>query len=380
MSHRNSGIGGQAVMEGVMMRNKDKYAVSVRLEDGSIVTDIKECKSITEKHKWMGLPFIRGTVNLIESTVIGMNAMTYSANFFETEEERIERAEKEAKKAAKKAAKRGEADASAGKDEKAENEKPEEKGFMTGPVLAVTLLLSFGLAMVFFMLIPQVISELVCRLFDAPQGGLLGDIVEGVMRLVIFIVYVKLISLMNDIKRTFMYHGAEHKSINCLEEGLPLTVENVKKSSKFHKRCGTSFLIYVMIIAIIVLIFVPDVTAFNPFVNFLLRFLMRLAILPVIAGISYEVLKFSGTHENSCTRVLSKPGFWMQSLTVKEPTDDMIEVGIKSVEAVFDWRGFLKEKFPGVQIPETVIPETVIPEAVSSSEAVSPSGAENGEI
>ena len=343
MSHTNSGIGGQAVMEGVMMRNKDRYAVSVRLEDGSVVTDIKECRSITEKHKWMALPFIRGSVNLIESTVIGMNAMTYSANFFETEEERQERAAKEAKKAAKKATNGASAD-------KAET--AEEKGFMRGAVLAATLLLSFGLAMILFMMVPQVISELVCKLFDAPQGGLLGDIVEGVMRLVIFVIYVKLISLMKDIKRTFMYHGAEHKSINCLEEGLPLTVENVKKSSKYHKRCGTSFLIYVMIIAIIVLIFVPDITAFSAPVNFLLRFLLRLAILPVIAGISYEVLKFSGTHENSCTRVLSKPGFWMQSLTVKEPTDDMIEVGIRSVEAVFDWKAFLREKFP-----ETVIPE-----------------------
>ena len=337
MGHINSGIGGQAVMEGVMMRNGDHYAISVRLEDKSIVTDIKECHSITEKHKWLALPFIRGTVNLIESTVIGMNAMTYSANFFETEEEKAEREKKEAKKAAK-----------AGKEVK----EGESKGFMSGAVLAGTMILSFVMAMALFMLLPQVISELLCKLTGFPKGGFFGDVVEGVMRLVIFILYVKLISLMEDIKRTFMYHGAEHKSINCLEEGLPLTVENVRKSSKFHKRCGTSFIIYVLIIAIIVMMFIPDITAFNPVVNFLLRFLLRILVLPIIAGCSYELLRYAGKHENKCVKALTKPGFWMQSLTVKEPTDDMIEVGIKSVEAVFDWKEFLRNNFP-----ETVIPE-----------------------
>ncbi|MGN0166025.1 MAG: DUF1385 domain-containing protein [Lachnospiraceae bacterium] len=320
---KNSGIGGQAVIEGVMMKNKEKYAVSVRLSDGSIVTDVKEYKSITEKHKWMSLPFIRGSVNLIESMIVGMRTLTYSADFFEDEDEKP-----------------------ASKDADGKNKDGDkEGGFMTGGVLFGTVAAALLLAIGLFMLLPQLVAEGISSLLDFEVGGKFCAFIEGLMRLVIFIGYVLLISLMNDIKRTFMYHGAEHKSINCLEHGMELTVENVRKSSKEHKRCGTSFMIIVMVIAIIIFMIIPPITAFGPIVNFLLRFCIRIVMLPVIAGVSYEFLKLAGRSNNPVVNILSKPGMWMQALTTKEPNDDMIEVAIASVEAVFDWRSFLKENF-----------------------------------
>ena len=321
---KNSGIGGQAVIEGIMMKNKDKYAVTVRLTDGSIITDVKECRSITEKYKWLGLPFIRGSVNFVESMIIGMKTLTYSADFFEEEEKASE------KKSTKKDGEK----------------KNEEKGFMTGWVLFSTVALAIVMAVGLFMFLPQFISEGVCSLLGFEVGGKLGALIEGIMRLTIFIIYILLISLMEDIKRTFMYHGVEHKTINCLEHGLELNVENVRKSSKEHKRCGTSFMIIVLIIAIVIFMFIPPITAYSKVVNFLIRLAIRLLLLPVIAGISYEFLKLAGRSDNKLVNLLSKPGLWMQGLTTKEPDDKMIEVAIASVEAVFDWRAFLAENFP----------------------------------
>ena len=316
---KNSGIGGQAVIEGVMMKNKSKYAVSVRVPDKSIQCEVKEYHSITEKHKWMGLPFIRGTVNLVESMIIGTRTLSYSANFFEDEEPK----------------------------------KEDEKGFMSGWVMALTMLFSFGLALFLFMFLPQFLSELICKAFDLPIGGKAGAVIEGIFKILIFVLYIVLITLMDDIKRTFMYHGAEHKSINCVEHGLPLTVENVKKSSRFHKRCGTSFIIFVLLIAIIVHMFIPKITGFGKLINFLLRFGIRILLIPVIAGISYEFLRIAGRKDNGFVNIISKPGFLMQKLTTREPTDDMIEVAINSVERVFDWRKFLKENFSvEVEYPE----------------------------
>lgn len=330
---KNSGIGGQAVIEGVMMKNKEKYAVSVRLTDGSIVTDVKEYRSINEKHKWLGLPFIRGSVNFVESMIIGMKTLTYSADFFE--EDSSEKAEKESVKAG---------DNGKRISKKTDNSK-ENQGFMSGWVLFGTVAFALVLAVGLFMFLPQFIAEGVCALLKLEVAGKFCVFLEGVMRLVIFIVYILLISLMGDIKRTFMYHGAEHKSINCLEHGLELTVENVRKSSKEHKRCGTSFMIIVLVIAIFVTMLVPKITAFHPVVNFILRFGIRLLLLPVIAGISYEFLKLAGRSDNVIVNILSRPGMWMQGLTTKEPDDSMIEVAIASVEAVFDWKTFLKENF-----------------------------------
>ncbi len=317
---KNSGIGGQAIMEGVMMKNKEKYAMSVRLSDGSIVTEVKEYRSITEKHKWLGIPFIRGSVNFVESMIVGMRSLTWSADFFDDETDE--------------------------KQKKDKGDVKENEGFLTGWVLFGTVALSLLLALGLFMFLPQLISEGVCSLLSLKVGGRLCVAIEGLLRLVIFILYVYLISFMNDIKRTYMYHGAEHKSINCLEHGLDLTVENVRKSSKEHKRCGTSFMIIVLVIAVFVTMLIPPVTAFNPVVNFLLRFAIRIALLPVIAGIAYEFLRLAGRSDNPIINVLSRPGMWMQAMTTKEPDDSMIEVAIASVEAVFDWRDFLDSNFP----------------------------------
>jgi uncharacterized protein YqhQ len=327
---KNSGIGGQAVMEGVMMKNKDHYAVSVRLPDKSITTDVQECKSIIDKYKWLGLPFIRGSVNLIESLVIGMRTLTFSANFFDDEEEEQKAKEKKKKSEEKKAG---------------EVEKKADEDFMSGWVLFGTVAFSLVMAMFLFMFVPQLVAEGICKLAGLTVGGKLCALFEGIMRLVIFIIYIKLIALMPDIKRVFMYHGAEHKSINCIEHGLPLTVENVRKSSKEHKRCGTSFIIIVLIIAIIVFMIVPPITAFNKIINFLLRFLLRIVFLPIIAGIAYEFLRLAGRSDNPVVNILSKPGLWMQGMTTREPDDDMIEVAIASVNAVFDWQSFLDENF-----------------------------------
>ena len=344
---KNSCIGGQAVIEGVMMKNKERYAVSVRIPDGSIVTDIKEYHSITEKHKILSLPFIRGSVNMIESMIVGMRTLTFSANFFEDEEDG------ESGKSKTEKGSSGVSSKNAGKESGSAADKEEKKDFMSGWVLAGTLAFSFLLAMLLFMLLPQLVAEGLCKLLGFPVGGKFGAVVEGCMRLIIFIIYIRLIAMMDDIKRTFMYHGAEHKSINCIEHGLPLTVENVRKSSKLHKRCGTSFIIFVLIVAILVLMFIPPVTAFSKPVNFLLRFLIRIGLLPVIAGISYEFLRLAGSSDNKIINILSKPGFWMQGLTTREPSDDMIEVAINSVEMVFDWRKFLKDNFDvSVEYPE----------------------------
>lgn len=328
---KNSCIGGQAVIEGVMMKNKNQYAVSVRLPDKSIITDVQSCTSIVEKYKFLGLPFIRGSVNLIESMIIGMKTLSFSANFFDEEEGKKDDNTQTASK---------EYDVGTHYDKARE-----EAGFMTGWVMFGTIAFSLVLSALIFMFLPQLISEGICKLLSFEIGGPFGAFIEGVIRLAIFILYIKLITFMPDIKRTFMYHGAEHKSINCLEHGLPLTVENVRNSSKEHKRCGTSFTIIVLLIAIVVFMFIPPVTAYHRIVNFLVRFVIRLLLLPVIAGISYEFLRLAGKSENKLVNILSKPGMWMQGLTTREPDDSMIEVAIASVEAVFDWKQFLKDNF-----------------------------------
>lgn len=307
-----SGIGGQAVMEGVMMRNKKYYAVSVRKPDHSMIVNVKEWKSIAEKHKILGLPFIRGSVNLIESMVYGMGTLTYSANFFDEEPKKEE----------------------------------EQKSSGFGPAaIFLTVCLSLVLSLGLFVFLPQLITEGILALIgtDMTLSPFLGSLLEGVLRIAVFILYVLLITLMPDIKRTFMYHGAEHKCINCVEHGLPLTVDNAMKSSKEHKRCGTSFLIIVMVISILVLSLVnliPIYTGHVKIIKILCRLGIRLVFLPIVAGISYEFLKLAGRSENKLVLILSKPGLWMQKLTTYEPDREMLQVAIQSVEAVFDWRDF----------------------------------------
>ena len=305
---KSSNIGGQAVLEGVMMKNKDTYAVAVRKPDGEIEVKKDTYQSITGKWKKLTqIPFIRGVFNFIDSMILGMSTLTWSASFFEDEEAEEIKTEEEVGKA-----------------------KKQEDLMMAG-----TMVLSFAMAIGIFMILPYFLSGLLKKWVPSYTVRL---IFEGIIRIAIFVAYVAAISLMKDIKRLYQYHGAEHKCINCIESGLPLTVENVRKSSKEHKRCGTSFMLFVMIVGIVLLFFVRVESV-------LMRVLVRIALLPVIAGISYELIKWAGCSENPIVTVLSKPGLMLQRLTTKEPDDSMIEVGIQSVEAVFDWKAYLKEKF-----------------------------------
>ena len=310
---RYSGIGGQAVMEGVMMKNKDKYAVSVRKPDGEIEVMVSDYTGIIKNEKLKNMPIIRGVLNFVDSLVLGMQTLTYSASFFEEEDEK--------KKPAKELTEE-EAKGQAAKDKKKED-----------AVMGGTVALSILMAVAIFMLLPYYISSFFQKFITSP---LLLALVEGVIRLSIFVAYVGLISLMEDIRRVYMYHGAEHKCINCIEHGMDLTVENVRKSSKQHKRCGTSFLLIVMLTSILFFMFIQVETP-------LLKVVLRILLIPVIAGVSYEFIRVAGRSEHPIVNLISKPGLWMQNITTREPDDDMIEVAIQSVEAVFDWRGYVEE-------------------------------------
>ena len=304
---KSSNIGGQAVIEGVMMKNKDRYAVAVRKPDGEIEVTTDTYKSVVGKYTALTkLPFVRGIFNFVDSLVLGMKTLTWSASFYEEEEEK-EMTEVEEKK-----------------------QERTEKLLMT-----LTMVVSFALAIGIFMVLPYFLSDLLKKWISSYTVRI---IIEGIIRIAIFVAYVGGISVMNDIKRLYRYHGAEHKCINCIEHGLPLTVENVRKSSKEHKRCGTSFMLFVMIVGIVLLFFVRVESP-------LMRVIVRIALLPVIAGISYELIKWAGSSENPVVCILSKPGLWLQGRTTKEPDDEMIEVGIAAVEAVFDWKAYLRENF-----------------------------------
>lgn len=308
---KSSGIGGQAVIEGVMMKNKDRYAVAVRKPDNEIEVVVKECSSPAEKHSFLGWPVIRGVVNFIDSLVVGMSTLSYSASFYEDDEPDDDAETKEKKK-----------------QKTREQEAKEEKAMMT-----FTVILSIVMAVAVFMIAPYYVSRLFA-LFVKNDTAVI--IIEGIVRLVFFIIYVKLISLMNDIKRVYMYHGAEHKCINCIEHGMELTVENVLKSSKEHKRCGTSFLLIVMCISIVFFMFIRVESP-------VLRLVLRILLVPVIAGVSYEVLRLAGNSDSKFMDIVSRPGLWLQHLTTREPDASMVEVAIASVEAVFDWRTYVEK-------------------------------------
>ena len=307
-------IGGQAVIEGVMMKNMDRYAVSVRKPDGKIETKVEECVSFAEKHPLFKLPILRGMVNFLESMVIGMQTLNYSASFYEDEEEQTE-----------------------GKTEqfleKLLGEKAEK--VIMGIVLVFSLAISIGL----FMILPYIASEAAGKLIHNEYGILL---MEGVIRIAIFLGYIVLISQMEDIKRVFMYHGAEHKTINCLEAGVELTPENVDNYSRLHKRCGTSFIFIVMIISMVFFFFIRVDTIW-------LRIVLRLLFLPLVAGVSYEFIRPAGSSDHPLVQIFSKPGLALQKLTTKEPDHSMIEVAIASVEGVFDWREYLDSLNKGEQ-------------------------------
>lgn len=304
------GIGGQAVLEGIMMKNKDLYAVVVRKPDGELVMDTEEYHGILHGNKIKKVPFIRGVFNFLDSLILGSRTLTYSASFYEDEEAGETKLDKVAKGVFKDKA---------------------EKVFM-----GLTITFSLALAIGIFMVLPYYIGSL---FHSFVRNTTVLALIEGLIRIIIFIGYVLLISRMEDIKRVYMFHGAEHKCINCLEKGRPLTVRNVMRSSRLHKRCGTSFMLFVMLVSVVLFIFIR---VDDP----IMRVVIRVLLVPVIAGISYEIIRLAGNNSNNLlVKIISAPGMWLQTLTTKEPTEDMAEVAIKAVEAVFDWKEYLYEAF-----------------------------------
>ena len=319
-----SGIGGQAVLEGIMMKNKEKYAVAVRKPDKEIELKVDEYKGITKGNKILNLPFIRGVFNFIDSLILGMKTLIYSADFYEDEDEvDVKPGDKVADSLFK---------------EKAES-------VMIGITVFISVIIAIGL----FMVLPTIIAGFFEKQFKILSAGLVSAI-EGIVRISLFLIYVVLISFMKDIQRTYMYHGAEHKCINCIEHGKELTVENVMKSSRLHRRCGTSFLLIVMIISIILFMFIRvDGMA--------LKIGTRLLLVPLVAGISYEIIRFAGRSDSLFVRIISAPGLLLQRLTTKEPDEDMVEVAIAAVEAVFDWKEYLENYEEELEEPEEDLEE-----------------------
>ena len=299
---KNSGIGGQALMEGVMMRNGKEYACAVRKTDGEIVLQKEKYKTIGGSDKWRKIPFVRGPFIFLDSLKLGFETLSWSSGFFMEEEE-----------------------------SEAETNGKKGETLAMGFSVVLAVLLAVGL----FIVLPSALVRLLKNVIGSRLGIALA---EGLIRLVIFLLYLYLISQMKEIRRVFMYHGAEHKCISCIEHGLPLTVENVRKSTRFHKRCGTSFILFTLLVSIVVGIFLPK----EPL---LLRIGCKLLALPIVMSLSYEFIRLAGSTENKIIGALSKPGLWLQRLTTKEPTDDMIEVGIASVEAVFDWKDWEEKNF-----------------------------------
>lgn len=307
-----SGIGGQAVMEGVMMKNGVDYAVAVRTSDGNI--EVTKDKQKHNRDTINKIPLIRGVVAFVDSLVLGISTLMISASYFEEEDTQSKDVENNPQR------------------EVSNEDIESKKRAKEIAEMAVTIAISTVIAIVLFMLLPYGLSKLLTNWLDSPN---LLALIEGILRVIIFLLYIVLISRMEDIKRVFMYHGAEHKCINCIEHGLELNVENVRISSRFHKRCGTSFLMIVLIISIFVFMFIR-------FDNNLIQILARILLVPVIAGLSYEFLRIAGRYDNKFIDALSAPGLLVQRLTTIEPEDEMIEVGIQSVESVFDWKEFVQ--------------------------------------
>ena len=302
---RYSGIGGQAVLEGIMMKNKDKYSVAVRPPEGDIDVAVEEYESFAPAKALNRIPFIRGVFNFVDSLILGIRTLNYSAQFYEEEQDTHKK------------------------------DKILDRIFKdhTEKILStVTVIFSIAIAVGLFIVLPYYLSRLLSKVIVSDTAL---AVLEGVIRVLIFVGYIVLISCMKDIRRVFMYHGAEHKCINCIETGHELTVENVRKSSREHKRCGTSFLFFVIFISVILFIFIR---VEDPFA----RIAIRILLIPVIASISYEIIRLAGRSNNIIVRILSAPGMWLQHLTTREPDDSMREVGIAAVEAVFEWKEYLR--------------------------------------
>ncbi len=296
-----SGIGGQAVIEGVMMKNQDKYAVAVRKENGDIAVEVDHFTGVMNGNKLRKFPFVRGIFNFVESLMLGMRSINMSAEAAMEEE-----------------------------PEEAENTEKNNK-LMTGLVTALSVVIAVAL----FIVLPYYIASLFEKVIVSPS---LIAIIEGLIRIGIFLLYVTGISAMDDIKRLYRYHGAEHKCINCIERGKPLIVKNVMRSSRLHKRCGTSFMFFVLLVSIILFFFIR---VDNP----VYRVVLRVLLMPIVAGISYELIRWAGKSDSALVKIISVPGMAIQKMTTKEPDREMIEVAIAAVEAVFDWKQYLKDNF-----------------------------------
>lgn len=313
---RYSGIGGQAVLEGVMMKNKEKYAVAVRKPDGEIEVEVETYQGLAHGSKFKELPFIRGIFNFLDSLILGTRALNYSASFYEEEEGKETKFDKAMDKM------------SGGNGEK----------LLSGIATVISIMLAVGI----FIVLPYFISSL----FDSfIRNRSLMAIIEGVIRIALFLLYVWGISAMKDIRRLYQYHGAEHKCINCIEKGRPLTVHNVMRSSRLHKRCGTSFIFFVMLVSIVLFFFIQVD-------NVAEKVILRILLMPVVAGISYEIIRLAGRTDNVFIKILSAPGMWIQRMTTREPDESMAEVAITSVEAVFDWKKYLQDTF-GYEVDES---------------------------
>ena len=313
---RYSGIGGQAVLEGVMMKNKEKYAVAVRKPDGEIEVEVETYQGLAHGSKFKELPFIRGIFNFLDSLILGTRALNYSASFYEEEEGKETKFDKAMDKM------------SGGNGEK----------LLSGIVTVISIMSAVGI----FIVLPYFISSL----FESfIRNRSLMAIIEGVIRIALFLLYVWGISAMKDIRRLYQYHGAEHKCINCIEKGRPLTVHNVMRSSRLHKRCGTSFIFFVMLVSIVLFFFIQVD-------NVAEKVILRILLMPVVAGISYEIIRLAGRTDNVFIKILSAPGMWIQRMTTREPDESMAEVAIASVEAVFDWKKYLQDTF-GYEVNES---------------------------
>lgn len=286
-------------MEGVMMKNLNQYATAIRKPDGDIEVQVTDYVSFSEKHHLNKIPILRGVFNFLDSMVIGIKTLTYSAGFIEEEEEKTPKEEK-------------------------------KESAMSSFAIFLSVTFSLAFSLLLFMVVPNLLTNF---LRHYTKNEFLFAVVEGIVRIAIFLLYVYAISFMEEIKRVYMYHGAEHKTINCLESGDPLTPENVLKHSRLHKRCGTSFMFLVMVISIFFFMFIRVD-------NRILRLVFRLLLVPVIAGVSYEFIRLAGKSNNPLVNLISKPGLMIQKMTTKEPDLSMAEVAIKSVEAVMDWRTY----------------------------------------
>ena len=305
-------------MEGIMMRHKDKYSIAVRRPDNEIELKVEDYKCVFGNAKFLKYPLIRGVVSFVDSLVVGTKCLMYSAEIAGDEEDEEDKQK----------------NAALSEEELAAKKAKEDKQFKW--LLYVTVAVSIVVSVAAFMLLPYALASLFRRV-GASEFAV--TIVEAFVKLTLFMGYMLLISRMKDIQRTFMYHGAEHKCINCVEHGLPLTVDNVLASSRLHKRCGTSFLFLVMLVSI----FLHFIFVLVPF--YWVRLFGRLLMVPVVAGISFEIIQWAGRSDSKLADFFSKPGLAMQKLTTKEPTADMAEVAIRAVEAVFDWKAYLKEEF-----------------------------------